>query len=102
LRTKNRQPPCPPEVGELYTRFAANLAALRSTQSMSKGSAKLAHDLLVSIAIRRLRKLGDHDAINGAMGAALLTALTSGISRAEFCAWLRDTADLIDGPDSSR
>jgi hypothetical protein len=64
---------------------------------MSKQATGLALRLLTVVA-RRTESINVADAILGVTTAAALTSLASGMSRSEFCSWLRRTADSLDMP----
>jgi hypothetical protein len=68
---------------------------LAPVPEMSNQATDLALRLLTVVA-RRKEGLDIVDAILGATTAAALTSLASGMSRSEFCAWLRRTADSLD------
>lgn len=107
--SKNRQKISQPQKGarapDLAARLTTYLIDLRRTTSISVAAAGLARTLLAAIT-RRVQLLDADGAIPGAipdviLGATVATALTalaSGMSRAEFCAWLRRTADDLDVP----
>jgi hypothetical protein len=86
-------------------RLATYRGTLRHSTSLSKEAAGLARELLATTEQRvRQQKLGTTvDLILGATTASALTALACGDEdRAEFCAWLRRTADSLDVGSSTR
>ncbi len=91
-----------PKARQVDGRFNEGLASLRVTTSISKPAAMLARELLASVAGRCAKRLAYEDAMKGAMAATLLTAHASGMSRREFCDWLRDTAATLEVPHSKR
>lgn len=84
-------------LGDLDSRFKENLLALRRTTTIPKPSARLARALLLSTAERCLANhLSDRDVILGAMSAAYLIGLSVGMTRDEFVAWLRTSANAFE------
>lgn len=85
------------ELGPLDARFKENLLVLRRTTTIPKTSARLARALLASTAERcRANRLSDRDVILAAMSAAYLTGLSLGMSRDDFIAWLRISANSLE------
>jgi hypothetical protein len=81
---------------KLHEELSASLEALCRTTALSKGAAELARQIMLAGA-GRLAELGAADVLIGVTTAAMLTALNTGLSRAEFAAWLRHTANKIQG-----
>jgi|ERR1700741_1928167 len=89
----------------IRARLRDDLEVLSRATAFPRGAAKLAAQLILIGAERRLAltrwddlEQAERDVLLGMTDAALLTAMSCGMSRREFAAWLRRTAtNISDG-----